>query len=81
MKREPKSPAADADAASADWRSGAAGVLDSYDDVMWDELRDLSPPHSLRSQLAAPFESRVTPIDAISEASPVKSSSTQVEYS
>ncbi|KAJ8523614.1 hypothetical protein ON010_g17505 [Phytophthora cinnamomi] len=56
MKRDPKYPAI-SDASSA--------VLDGLDDVMWGELRDLS-------QVAAPFESRVAPIDVISGASPTK---------
>jgi hypothetical protein len=67
MKRELK----DSEAASApeDWSAGAAALLDSYDDVMWDELCDLSPPQSPRM---ASVETRVTPVDAISGASPTK---------
>ncbi|KAL4114951.1 hypothetical protein PRIC2_013847 [Phytophthora ramorum] len=72
MRREPKPPAGlDGASASDDWRSGAADVLDSFDDVMWDELRALSP-----SQFEAPFESRVTPIDAVRGA--IQSPSLQV---
>ncbi|KAL4163965.1 hypothetical protein KRP22_004589 [Phytophthora ramorum] len=44
----------------ADWRSGATAILDSYEDAVWEELRDLQD---------APRDQQ----DAISGASPVKS--------
>ncbi|OWZ14969.1 hypothetical protein PHMEG_00011475 [Phytophthora megakarya] len=64
MKREPRFPDI---STSADLCSGTADILDSYDDVLWDELCDLSTDFA--------SESRVTPIDLISGASPVKKNS------
>ncbi|RLN53218.1 hypothetical protein BBJ29_000516 [Phytophthora kernoviae] len=52
-----------------DWPSGASAILDSFENSIWDELRDQhqSPVMSPQS------ESSVTPMDVISGDSPVKS--------
>ncbi|RLN10293.1 hypothetical protein BBO99_00001319 [Phytophthora kernoviae] len=71
MKREVFSTAtSNAESASDDWRSGAAAILDNIDDVLWDELRELSPPHTPRSR---------SHLDVIRGASPVNSPNAHVQ--
>ncbi|KAE8984068.1 hypothetical protein PF005_g18493 [Phytophthora fragariae] len=43
-------------AADEDWRSGAAAILDSYEDAMWDEMRQQEAAVSGASPVKSPAE-------------------------
>ncbi|KAL3663762.1 hypothetical protein V7S43_011177 [Phytophthora oleae] len=80
MKRDLKAPATSSAASTSDyWQSEATDVLDSYDTVMWDELRDLSRPQTPDSD--SQFQLSVTPNDAICGFNPFQPPSASVYLS